>query len=302
MVDFISVFVTRAKSEVDILMPGYTHLQRAQPIRWSHWLLSGALAGNPFGVNRTLLAKELDFPNIMENSLDGTSDRDFIADFLFWATQTMIHLSKLSEDLIVYTSKEFGFVTLSDAYSTGSSLMPQKKNPDSLELIRGKSGRVFGNCSGFLMTLKGLPSTFNKDLQEDKERLFDSVDTIRDVLLVATGTLSTLQVNKETCLKALSPDMLATDIAYYLVRKGVPFRDAHCLSGSVVTLAEKKNVSVNQLSVDDLKTIHALFDDDILKLWNYEHSVEQYTSQGGTSKSGIFEQITSLETWLKSHT
>uniref|UniRef100_A0ABM0GIB6 Argininosuccinate lyase-like n=1 Tax=Saccoglossus kowalevskii TaxID=10224 RepID=A0ABM0GIB6_SACKO len=176
--DFITVLVNRAKMEVHILMPGYTHLQRAQPIRWSHWLLSGALAGNPFNVDREFLAKELQFDSICGNSLDGTAGRDYVAEFLFWASMTMVNLSKWSEDLIIYSTKEFSFIKLSDAYSTGSSLMPQKKNPDSLELIRGKSGRVFGKCAGFMMTMKGLPSTYNKDLQEDKEAVFEAYDTM----------------------------------------------------------------------------------------------------------------------------
>lgn len=325
MTGIIAVFAERSRNEIDVLMPGYTHMQRAQPIRWSHWLLShawalkrdydrlleteartnimplgsGALAGNPFGVNRAFLAAELKFSRPTENSLDGTSDRDFVAEFLFWATQTMIHLSKWSEDLILYASKEFGFVSLSDAYSTGSSLMPQKKNPDSLELIRGKSGRILGHCTGFLATLKGLPSTYNKDLQEDKEHLFDAVATMKGVLLVATGTLSTLAVNKENCLNALSPDMLATDIAYYLVKKGVPFREAHSHSGSVVALAEQKNVIITKLTVADLKTVHELFEEDILDIWNYEHSVEQYVSEGGTSKASVVKQIVMLDKWLQ---
>jgi len=323
----IQAFTVRSGREIDIVMPGYTHLQRAQPIRWSHWLLShawalrrdfdrlletetrvnvlplgsGALAGHPFGIDRLALAKELGFKNVTENSLDATSDRDFIAEFMFWGTQVMIHLSKWAEDLIIYSSKEFGFVTLSDAYSTGSSLMPQKKNPDSLELIRGKSGRVFGNCAGFLMTLKGLPSTYNKDLQEDKEKLFDVVETLKGVLPVACGTLSSLAVSKENCFKALSPDMLATDIAYYLVRKGVPFREAHSLSGSVVRLAEEKATQITQLSVDDFKTIHKSFSEDVQEIWNYENSTDQYTSIGGTSRDAVLAQVKKLEAWLNSN-
>ncbi|KAE8624998.1 hypothetical protein XENTR_v10006126 [Xenopus tropicalis] len=277
----IQTMVERAAIEVNILFPGYTHMQRAQPIRWSHWILShavalsrdaerlgevkkrvnilplgsGAIAGNPLGVDRELLRKELHFDSLSLNSMDATSERDFIAEFLFWASLCMTHLSKMSEDLIIYSTKEFGFVTLSDSYSTGSSLMPQKKNPDSLELIRGKTGRVFGRCSGFLTTLKGLPSTYNKDLQEDKEAMFDVYDTVCAVLQVASGVIATLQINKEAMEKALSPDMLATDIAYYLVRKGMPFRQAHGVSGKVVQLAETKGISVDKLSLEDMKSI-----------------------------------------------
>ncbi|XP_069827300.1 argininosuccinate lyase [Dendropsophus ebraccatus] len=323
----IRTMVDRAAIEVDILFPGYTHMQRAQPIRWSHWILShavalcrdadrlgeikkrinvlplgsGAIAGNPLGIDRELLRKELKFDSVSLNSMDATSERDFIAEFLFWASLCMTHLSKMSEDLIIYSTKEFSFVTLSDSYSTGSSLMPQKKNPDSLELIRSKAGRVFGRCSGFLMTLKGLPSTYNKDLQEDKEAMFDVYDTTCAVLQVASGVISTLQINKEAMEKALSPDMLATDIAYYLVRKGMPFRQAHGVSGKVVQLAETKGITLNKLSLEDLKSISPLFASDVSKLWNYTNSVEQYTAAGGTAKSSVVAQVEQIRNWMKNH-
>ncbi len=216
--DLIATAVDRAESEIEILMPGYTHLQPAQPIRWSHLLLShawawqrdaqrldelarrvnvmplgsGALAGNPFAIDRHALALDLGFDEITGNSLDGVSDRDFVAEFLFWSTMTMLHLSRLAEDLIIYSSREFGFVAIADAYSTGSSLMPQKKNPDALELLRGKSGRVMGSMTGLMATLKGLPSTYNKDLQEDKEPLFDAIANVNGSLQIACGVLSTL--------------------------------------------------------------------------------------------------------------
>ena len=177
--------------------------------------------------------------------------------------------------------------------------MPQKKNPDSLELIRGKSGRLFGNFSGFMMTLKGLPSSYNKDLQEDKEALFDSVDSIKGILQVANGTLSTLRVNQEKCKAALSPDMLSTDVAYYLVRKGVPFRDAHGFAGGVVQLAEKKDVEVSALSLADMKSVSDKFDGDFVDIWNYDKSVDQYSSIGGTSKSAVLAQIKLLDEMLK---
>ncbi|KAJ1184842.1 hypothetical protein NDU88_001639 [Pleurodeles waltl] len=325
LMQLIRAMIDRAAIEIDILFPGYTHLQRAQPIRWSHWILShavalsrdaerlkelqrrvnvlplgsGAIAGNPLGVDRQLLCKELHFDSISLNSMDATSDRDFVAEFLFWASMCMTHMSKMSEDLIIYSTKEFGFVTLSDAYSTGSSLMPQKKNPDSLELIRSKTGRVFGRCSGFLMTLKGLPSTYNKDLQEDKEAMFDVFDTICAVLQVATGVISTLLINKEAMEKALSPDMLATDIAYYLVRKGMPFRQAHGVSGKAVHLAETKGISVKYLSLEDLRGISPLFESDVSQVWNYTNSVEQYTAAGGTAKSSVNLQIEQLRAWMK---
>jgi len=320
----ISCFLKRAEDEMDLLMPGYTHMQRAQPIRWSHWLMShawflkndvdrlvqlsyrvnqlplgsGAIAGNPFGVDREYLAEELSFSGVIENSMVGCSDRDMVAEFMFWCSLTMTHLSKWAEDLIIYNSKEFQFVRLSDAYCTGSSLMPQKKNPDSLELIRGKCGRMFGNMSGFMMTLKGLPSTYNKDLQEDKEPLFDCVDTVINVLQVSAGTLKTLSVSKDNCLRALTPDMLATDVAYYLVRKGVPFREAHRLSGEVVTLAESKDVRVNELSLEDMYSISNHFTSDVENIWDYNASTEQYSSTGGTSKTSVANQIMNMRKWL----
>lgn len=324
LLELIKAFITRAKVEIDILMPGYTHLQRAQPIRWSHWLLSytwalkrdcerleelsrrvdvnplgsGAIAGNPFNVDRQFLAKELNFSAVSGNSMDAVGDRDYIVEFLFWASLLSTHLSRWAEDMILYSTKEFGFVSLSDAYSTGSSLMPQKKNADSLELIRGKSGRVFGRCAGMQMTLKGIPSTYNKDLQEDKEPLFDVCDTLRGLLQVATGTLITLQVHKDNMLAALSPDMLATDLAYYLARKGVPFREAHGLSGAAVHVAETKGCPLNELTLEDLKQVSALFDEDVSKVWDYEHSVEQYSAEGGTAKSSVEKQINKLQEWL----
>ncbi|XP_011609682.1 argininosuccinate lyase isoform X2 [Takifugu rubripes] len=326
-VKLISTMVERAAAEIDTLFPGYTHMQRAQPIRWSHWILShavalsrdvdtlqemkkrvnvlplgsGAIAGTPFDIDRELLRKELDFEEISINSMDATGQRDFVAEFLFWASLCSTHASKMAEDLILYSTKEFAYITLSDAYSTGSSLMPQKKNADSLELIRSKAGRIFGRCAGFMMTLKGLPSTYNKDLQEDKEAMFDCYDTIHAVLQVATGVMSTLEINSSAMEAALSPDMLATDLAYYLVRKGVPFREAHSLSGKAVSAAESKNLVLNQLTEEDLHTISPLFGSDIALLWDYRSSVEQYGAPGGTAKSSVTAQVELLKKWLKKH-
>jgi len=322
--DLIRTAVERAAVEIDLLMPGYTHLQPAQPTRWSHWLLShawawqrdaqrldeltsrvsslplgsGALAGNPFGVDRGFLAGELGFASVASNSLDAVSDRDFVAEFLFWASLTMLHLSRWSEDLIIYSSREFGFVVVADAYSTGSSLMPQKKNPDSLELLRGKSGRVFGELSGFLMTMKGLPSTFNKDLQEDKEPLYDAVDTLRDSVQIANGVLATLTVNAEKMAASLVPEMLATDLAEYLVRKGIPFRETHHVAGAAVRLAEEKGLPLSGLTPADLRTLHPAFGDDVADVWNYERSVDQRDATGGSSRRAVLAQIDELRAWL----
>ncbi|XP_044265841.1 argininosuccinate lyase isoform X2 [Tribolium madens] len=320
----IKVIITRSAHEIDIMMPGYTHLQRAQPVRWSHYLLShawnlkkdcdrlddivklinimplgsGALAGNPFNVDRTNLASSLGFDSVTQNSMQAVGDRDFIAEFLFWASMVGIHLSRLAEDLILYSSKEFEFVTIDDTYSTGSSLMPQKRNPDSLELIRGIGGSLFGQCCSFMMVLKSLPSTYNKDLQYDKEAMFTTFDKLKSILEVATGTVKTLKINQDKCKNALSFEMLATDVAYYLVRKSVPFRDAHFLAGKVVAEAERKGVSICDLTLEELKNISSFFDVDIGRVWNYEHSIEQYKAIGGTAKTSVVKQIELLENWL----
>ncbi|KAG6333412.1 hypothetical protein ID866_5674 [Astraeus odoratus] len=315
----IRVIVERADKERDVLLPGYTHLQRGQPIRWSHFLLShalsfrydlerlqqliprisvlplgsGALAGNPFAVDREFLAKELGFQSLAENSMWGVGDRDFIVEFLMWASLTMTHMSRISEDLIVYSTAEFGFVTLSDAYSTGSSIMPQKKNPDSLELLRGKTGRIFGHMAGFMMTLKGLPSTYNKDLQEDKEPLFDAVDNISASLKIAEG------VHDDKMYRALTMDVLATDLADYLVRKGVPFRETHHVSGRAVALAEARKCQLNDLSVEDYKTLHEKFEDDVTRVFDFEASVERRMAIGGPSRKTLDRQISVLRAALE---
>ncbi|CAO1622638.1 unnamed protein product [Jaminaea pallidilutea] len=322
LVDLIKVIVSRAKVEIEAIMPGYTHLQRAQPIRWSHFLCShasylltdlsrlrdmrprisvsplgsGPLAGNPFaGLDRDAIAKELGFQTVGMNSMHSVSDRDFIIEFLFWASMTMIHISKLAEDLIIYSSSEFGFVQLSDAYSTGSSIMPQKKNPDSLELLRGKSGRVFGQMSGLMMTVKGIPSTYNKDLQEDKEPLFDAVDTIQRSLQITNGVISTMTIFPNKMRSALTPDMLATDLAEYLVRKGTPFRETHHISGSAVRLSEERKCLLSDLSLEDLRKLSPAFDEDVSKVWSMEESVERRDATGGTSKRAVLEQCGRIE-------
>ncbi|KAM6239030.1 argininosuccinate lyase-like [Spheniscus humboldti] len=325
LLQLIKTLVERAAKEIDVILPGYTHLQKAQPVRWSQFLLShavaltrdserlgemkkrmnvlplgsGALAGNPLEIDRELLRSELDFASISLNSMDAVSERDFVVEFLSLATLLMIHLSKMAEDLILYSTSEFGFLTLSDTYCTGSSLMPQKKNPDSLELIRSKAGRVFGRLAAILMVLKGLPSTYNKDLQEDKEAVFDVIDTLNAVLQVATGVISTLQINKGNMEKALSPEILSSDLALYLVRKGMPFRQAHIASRKAVHLAETKGIPINNLSPDDLKSISPLFGSDVSQVFNVVNSVEQYRAMGGTAKSSVTAQIEQLRELLK---
>lgn len=317
LADFLRVIVSRAEHELAYLMPGYTHLQRAQPIRWSHWLLSyglafasdlqrlrevyarvnrsplgcGALAGNPFAIDRAAIARELGFDDLLYNSMGGVADRDFAVETMQWGASLMLHLSRWAEDLIIYSTAEFGFVQLADAYSTGSSLMPQKKNPDSLELLRGKAGRAFGHMAGLMATVKGIPSTYNKDLQESVEPLLDHVRTVADSVRIATGVLSTLATRPERMRAALTPDMLATDIADYLVRKGVPFRETHHISGRVVALAEAEGVPMDRLTYAQLRGVDARFDEDIVETFDYGRSVEMRSAQGGTSLSAVREQI-----------
>ncbi|KZO97907.1 argininosuccinate lyase [Calocera viscosa TUFC12733] len=315
--DLLRVLTERADKEMSVLMPGYTHLQRGQPIRWSHFLCyhafsfasdldrlrqliprisvlplgSGALAGNPFSIDREFLRQELGFDSIAENSMWGVADRDFIVEFMMWASLCMTHMSRLAEDLIIYSTAEFGFVTLSDAYSTGSSIMPQKKNPDSLELLRGKSGRVFGNMAGFMMTLKGLPATYNKDLQEDKEPLFDTVDNIGASLRIAEGVIATLNIHPEKMQAALTMDMLATDLADYLVRKGTPFRETHHISGRAVALAEKLQIPMSELRLAQYKELSPKFEPDVKDVFDFEASVERRNAIGGPSKEMIARQV-----------
>lgn len=321
----IKVLIQRANEEIDVLMPGYTHLQRAQPIRWSHWIScyatyftedfkrlkqiverlnssplgAGALAGHPYGIDREFLAEGLGFQSVIGNSLTAVADRDFVVEIMFWGSLFMNHISRFAEDLIIYSTAEFGFIKLSDAYSTGSSLMPQKKNPDSLELLRGKSGRVFGQLAGFLMSIKSIPSTYNKDMQEDKEPLFDCLTTVEHSVLIATGVISTLSINKEKMEGALTMDMLATDLADYLVRKGVPFRETHHISGQAVALAEKLNLSgIDKISLEQYKSIDARFDGDVFEVFNFEKSVERRDATGGTAKSAVLKQLKNLEAQL----
>lgn len=323
--DFILTIIKRAESEIDVLMPGYTHLQRAQPIRWSHWLSmyatyftedykrlaqiierlntsplgAGALAGHPYGIDREFLAENLGFNGVIGNSLAAVSDRDFVVETMFWSSLFMNHISRFSEDLIIYSTAEFGFIKLADAYSTGSSLMPQKKNPDSLELLRGKSGRVFGSLAGFLMSIKSIPSTYNKDMQEDKEPLFNCLTTVEHSVLIASGVISTLSIVKENMEGALTMDMLATDLADYLVRKGVPFRETHHISGECVKKAEDDKLSgIDQLTLEQFKAIDSRFEDDVRDVFSFEVSVERRTATGGTAKSAVLKQLTSLKEQL----
>lgn len=323
--ELIAAAADRAEAEVDVLMPGFTHLQPAQTVRWSHWLLchaaswqrddqrlqdlmprvgtlplgSGALAGNPFGVDRRFLSHELGFEGrVCPNSMDAVSDRDFVAEYLFAASLHLVHLSRWAEDLIIYSSGQFKFVQCSDAYATGSSLMPQKKNPDALELIRGKGGKLIGNLTGMMAVIKGTPTTYNKDFQESWELMFDTVDTMYDCTRIATGVLSTLRINPDKMLAGLSADMLATDLAEYLVRKGVPFRETHHISGAAVKLAEDRGCELSDLSVEDLQGIHPLFAADVVEVWDFNRSAEMRDTEGGVSTRSVLEQVQKLRTYL----
>lgn len=324
--ELIRVAADRAEAEADIIMPGFTHLQPAQTVRWSHWLLShaaswqrddqrladllprvatlplgsGALAGNPFGVDRRSLAADLGFiGGVCPNSMDAVSDRDYVAEAVFFGAMHLVHLSRWAEDLIIYSSGQFRFVQCSDAYATGSSLMPQKKNPDALELIRGKGGRLVGNMAGLMAVVKGTPTTYNKDLQEVWAVMYDTVDTVYDCVRIATGVLSTLRINPERMLAGLSADMLATDLAEYLVRKGVPFRETHHISGAAVKLAEDKGCGLSDLTVAELKGIHELFDDDVVQVWDFQRSAEMRDTEGGASRRSVLEQVAKLRSYLQ---
>lgn len=320
LANLIRAATDRAEADIDVLMPGYTHVQPAQPVRWSHWLLShawawqrdrerladllrrvdvlplgaGALAGCPFSIDRDALAAGLGFAAVSPNSIDAVSDRDFVAEFLFWAALTGAHLSRWAEDLILWSSREFGFVTLADAYSTGSSLMPQKKNPDALELLRGKAGRLAGGLMGILTLLKGLPSAYDKDLQEDKEPLFDAVDTLRLALPVAQGVLETLTIRPERMAAALGDELLATDLADALVRTGVPFRQSHHLVGQVVRRAEEQGCALHDVPLADLQAISPHFTAEMAAVWDFERSVEQRAVAGGTARAAVEAQIARL--------
>ncbi|GJN72173.1 argininosuccinate lyase [Purpureocillium lilacinum] len=308
LVAFLKVIVTRAESEIDFIMPGYTHLQRAQPVRWSQWLMSHAAAFKQDlerlrqvfeRVNLSPLgSEELGFSGITLNSMNTSADRDFVIEFLVWNSIFTNHVSRWAEDLIIYSTSEFSFVRLADAYSTGSSLMPNKFNGDSLELLRGKSGRAFGQMAGLMMTVKSLPSCYNKDLQEGWEPMLDSVQTVSDSLGIANGVIATLKVRPERMEAALDKTMLATDVAEWLVRKGCPFREAHHISGRVVALSEKLELSMDKLTLQQLQAIDARFTADIVEAFEYETSVEAKTSKGGTSRSSVLEQIQVLRAML----
>jgi argininosuccinate lyase len=312
-----------------VILPGYTHLQRAQPVYFAHHLLayvemfardherlldafsrvnvcplgSGALAGSTLPLDRKQVAEFLGFedskgrPVISQNSMDAVSDRDFAVEFCFIASMTGVHLSRLAEDLILWSSSEFDYIRISDEYTTGSSLMPQKKNPDIAEIARGKSGRLIGNLVSLLTLLKGLPMAYNRDLQEDKERLFDSVDTIRSTVRLMSAMLTNIFVNTKSCEDAAcDPGLLATDLADYLVNRKVPFREAHHIVGALVALTEKLNKPLNLLTLKDMQSVSKKFKEDALETFNLKKAMDKRGITGSPSSKEVKKQ---LRFWLK---
>jgi argininosuccinate lyase len=324
LIDFAAALLAQARRFPDAIMPGYTHFQPAQPVTAAHWWLShlwplvrdverlerlattwrakcplgsGALAGTPYPINRQKLAEGLGFDAASSNSLDAVADRDHVAEFLFALALLGTHLSKLAEDLIIFANPAVGFVRFDERYSTGSSLMPQKRNPDPLELARGKTGRLIGHLSGFLATLKGLPSSYNKDLQEDKEPLFDAYDTLMTLLPPLTGLVETLNLNPDRMRAALDESMLATDLADYLVSKGVPFRQAHGLAGRVVRRAEERGIQLSALTLTDYHAISDAFEADVTEVFDFDAAVKRRgIVRGG---AGDFDQqVLRAQAWL----
>jgi argininosuccinate lyase len=307
-----------AERHADVVMPGYTHLQRAQPITLSHFLLgqmeafgrdanrlpdcllrtdvlpfgSGALAGSTIILDREGIARDLGFSAVSQNSIDAVGDRDFVCEFLFCLAMIGLHLSRLSEDLIVWSTTEFGFLEFSDSFSTHSSLMPQKKNPDMAELTRGKTGRLYGNLVSILTTMKALPSSYNRDIQEDKKALFDSVDTTKTALDVFAAMLPELKINRERMENAArDPNLLATDLAEYLVKKGTPFREAHHVVGELVVHSITKSVPLDQIDIAEMKKFSPHFGDDVVKIFDVRNSLAQRRAIGAPSPENIAAQI-----------
>ncbi len=311
------VLLASAEQHEAVVLPGYTHMQQAQPVLFAHyalslfWMLerdwgrladtwrradymplgSGALAGSTFAIDRTFLARELGFSQVTPNSLDAVSDRDFLLETLASLSILMMHLSRFCEDLIVWSSAEFGFVELSDHFSTGSSMMPQKKNPDSLELVRGKTGRVYGSMVALLTTMKAVPLTYSKDMQEDKEPLFDALETVDICLEVFAGAWQGMQVRGEQMEKKVDPMALATDLADYLVRQGMPFRDAHRVVGNLVAGALADGRVLTDFNLAELQSHSEQFGEDALALLDVRHSLSLRNIEGGTGPQAVAEQL-----------
>ena len=324
--NLIDVVVTKADEYKDAIMPGYTHLQRAQPITFAHHLLaygmmfsrdisrlcdalarmnysplgSCALSGTTYNTNRYMVAEKLGFDGITLNSIDGVSDRDFCIELMSAYSTIMMHLSRFSEEIILWASWEFKYIELDDSYTTGSSIMPQKKNPDMAELVRGKTGRVYGNLVGTLTMLKGLPLAYNKDMQEDKEAIFDSIETLKMCLDVFTPMIATMKAIPENMLAAAQKGFInATDLADYLVKKGLPFRSAYKIVGTIVGDCIKKGIVLETMSLDEYKEQSELFDEDLFEEISLKTCVEKRISAGGTGVDSVMEQIEYLKNYIK---
>ena len=328
LLDLEAVLCKKAAENQTAVMPGYTHLQRAQPISFAQHLLayasmfsrdvtrledcmerlnecplgSGALAGTTYPIDRFNTAKTLGFNAPMSNSLDGVSDRDYALEFLSCMSILMMHLSRFSEEIILWCSWEFKFIELDDAYATGSSIMPQKKNPDVAELVRGKTGRVYGDLMGLLTTMKGLPLAYNKDMQEDKEPVFDAVDTVTMCLPVFTAMLDTMTVRKDNMRKAAGAGFInATDCADYLTKKGMPFRDAYTVTGKLVASCTLKGKTLEELSLGEFKEASELFEEDVYEALNLENCMALRGSYGGPAVSETTRQIKDIENFIAKH-
>ena len=313
----ISALLALAETGRDVVMPGYTHMQQGQPVLGAHWALSpvwpllrdldrlaharaaaavlplgsGAVAGCPFPVDREALAAELGFRTVTENSLDAISDRDWAMDLLYAGAMIGLHASRIAEDLVIFGSREFGFVRLSDGFSTGSSLMPQKRNPDLAELTRGKTGRVLGNLVTLATLLKGLPTGYNRDLQEDKPPVFDTVDTLLLLLPALAGAVESAEFRPDRIRAALDDQLLATDIADYLVRRGVPFRTGHEIVGTLVRMSEERGVPLAELPLETYREVHPAFDADVHAIFDWSASVASRNSRGGTAPESVDAQF-----------
>ena len=309
--------VEKAENHMDVLMPGFTHLQPAQPILFSHWLMSffwmferdksrlkdarertsisplgsGALAGNPFDIDREKLAEALEMKSVSMNSIDAVSDRDFVTEFMFALSLIAVHISRLAEDMIIFSNPAFGYLQIGEAFSTGSSLMPQKRNPDSMELARSKTGRVIAALVNMLIVLKGLPSTYNKDLQEDKEALFDAIDHLGMTLSVIAGVVDSLEIFPEKMMAHLDESMLATEMADYLVDRGVPFREAHHIIGKVIQYADKNHLRLSEIPLQVLKEISPEFEENLPQIFNFRLAVNKKNGVGGTGFQAVARQI-----------
>ena len=317
--------VEQAEKHFDVILPGYTHMQHAQPVLFSHhmlayvWMLTrdferlaaaehaadasplgaAALAGTTYPLDRQMTAAELGFSKVIPNSLDAVSDRDFLLDLDYACAVSCMHLSRLCEELVLWSTSEFGFIELSDSFSTGSSIMPQKKNPDFAELIRGKTGRVVGNLVSLLVTMKALPLAYNKDLQEDKYGVIDSAKTLEDCLQCAAGMIETMQIKPDNMMaQAKKGHLAATDVADYLAKKGLPFRHAHEVVGHLVLLCEQRGCNLDDLSLEDFKAASPLFEEDITSALDLESIVKARTTEGGTGNSVVRQQLDQAKTVL----